>query len=230
MRHRCIAPRDRRQRGLSLVELLIGTALGLLLVACGITVLLIHLRENRALVEHSRLLHDLRSASELIARDLRRAGHWSDAGAGVWTHDPEATSVASNPYAAVESTASTVTLRYSLDSTENQQVDSHEQFGFRLRSGALEMRVGGASWQSMTDVNTMKVTALEFVPHEDTLALGALCGVPCATGDASCPPRQTLRSVIVTITAQSATDARTVRTARTAVRLRNDEITGRCPA
>jgi len=228
---RCgIASHGRRQHGLSLVELLIGTALGLLLVAGGITVLLIQLRDNRALVEHSRLMHDLRSASELIGRDLRRAGHWGDAGAGVWMRDSAAASVASNPYAAVESTAATVTLRYSLDSTENQQVDSHEQFGFRLRSGALEMRVGGASWQSMTDVNTMKVTALEFVPHEDTLALGALCSAPCATGDASCPPRQTLRSVVVTITAQSATDARTVRTARTAVRLRNDEITGRCPA
>jgi len=228
---RCgIASHGRRQHGLSLVELLIGTALGLLLVAGGITVLLIQLRDNRALVEHSRLMHDLRSASELIGRDLRRAGHWGDAGAGVWTREAPATSVASNPYAAVESTAATVTLRYSLDSTENQQVDSHEQFGFRLRSGALEMRVGGASWQSMTDVNTMKLTALEFAPREDTLDLGALCSAPCAAGDTRCPPRQTLRSVIVTITAQSATDARTVRTARTSVRLRNDEITGRCPA
>ena len=229
MRHR-VAPHGRRQRGLSLVELLIGTALGLLLVGCGITVLLIHLRDHRALIEHSRLMHDLRSASELIGRDLRRAGHWGDAGAGVWMREAPATAVAANPYAAVEATAATVTLRYSLDSTENQQVDSHEQFGFRLRSGALEMRVGGASWQSMTDVTTMKVTALAFVPHDDTLDLGALCSAPCATGDASCPPRQTLRSVVVTITAQSATDARTVRTARTAVRLRNDEITGRCPA
>lgn len=230
MRRR-IASRGRRQRGLSLVEMLIGSALGLLLVGCGITVLLIQLRDNRALVEHSRLMHELRSASELIARDLRRAGHWGDAGAGVWTRDSAAAaSVAANPYAAVESTAATVTLRYSLDATENQQVGSHEQFGFRLRSGALEMRVGGASWQSMTDVTTMKVTALEFAPHEDTLDLGALCSAACATGDTSCPPRQTLRSVVVTITAQSATDARTVRTARTAVRLRNDEITGRCPA
>ncbi len=227
---RGVTSHGRRQRGLSLVETLIGTALGLLLVAGGITVLLMHLRENRALVEHSRLMHDLRSASELIARDLRRAGHWGDAGAGVWTREAQATDVATNPYAAFDATASTVTLRYSLDSAENQQVDSNEQFGFRLRSGALEMRVGGASWQSMTDVTTMKVTALEFVPHAVTLDLGALCSAPCASGDASCPPRQTLRSAIVTITAQSATDARTVRTARTAVRLRNDEITGRCPA
>jgi prepilin peptidase dependent protein B len=228
MRRRAV-PRQRRQRGLSLVELLLGSALGLLLVGCGITVLLIQLRENRALVEHSRLMHDLRSASDLITRDLRRSGHWADAGAGVWTRGVTAANVAANPYAAVESTPSTVTLRYSLDSADNHQVDSHEQFGFRLRSGALEMRVGGANWQSMTDVTTMKVTALAFVPHSETLDLGALCSAPCATGDASCPPRQTLRSMVVTITAQSATDARTVRTARTAVRLRNDAITGRCP-
>jgi type IV pilus assembly protein PilW len=76
-----------RQRGLSLIELLIGSALGVLLVGAGISVLLAHLKESRALIEHNRLIQDLRSTTTLIARDLRRAGHWADSGAGVWLRD-----------------------------------------------------------------------------------------------------------------------------------------------
>ena len=223
-----------RQRGLSLVELLIGSALGVLLVGAGIGVLLAQLKESRALAEHNRLIQDLRSTTSLIARDLRRAGHWADSGAGVWLRDapPPDRTVAANPYAAVDTTpapAGALTLRYSRDSVENHSVDSNEQFGFRLRNEAIEMRIGGANWQTMTDASLMKVTALEFTPAETTIDLGALCGADCAADDNACPPRQKLRSVIVTIAARSAADASAVRTARAEVRLRNDEITGRCP-
>jgi type IV pilus assembly protein PilW len=93
-----------RQRGLSLVELLIGSALGVLLVGAGIGVLLAHLKESRALIEHNRLIQDLRSTTSLIARDLRRAGHWAGSGAGVWLRDapPPDRTVAANPYAAID--------------------------------------------------------------------------------------------------------------------------------
>jgi type IV pilus assembly protein PilW len=223
-----------RQRGLSLIELLIGSALGVLLVGAGISVLLAQLKESRALAEHNRLIQDLRSTTSLIARDLHRAGHWADSGAGVWLRDapPPDRTVAANPYAAIDITpapAGALTLRYSRDSVENHSVDSNEQFGFRLRNQVIEMRIGGASWQAMTDANLMKVTALEFTPSETTIDLGALCSADCAAGDTACPPRQKLRSVMVTITARSATDASAVRTSRAEVRLRNDEITGRCP-
>lgn len=223
-----------RQRGLSLIELLIGSALGVLLVGAGIGVLLAHLKESRALIEHNRLIQDLRSTTSLIARDLRRAGHWADSGAGVWLRDapPPDRTVAANPYAAIDTApapAGALTLRYSRDSVENQSIDSNEQFGFRLRNQVIEMRLGGGSWQAMTDASLMKVTALEFTPAETTIDLGALCSADCTEGDAACPPRQTLRSVIVTVAAHSAADASAVRTSRAEVRLRNDEITGRCP-
>jgi len=223
-----------QQRGLSLVELLIGSALGVLLVGAGISVLLAQLKESRALAEHNRLIQDLRSTTGLIARDLRRAGYWADSGAGVWLRDalPPDRTVAANPYATIETTPAptgALTLRYSRDSVENHSVDSNEQFGFRLRNQVIEMRMGGASWQAMTDASLMKVTALEFTPSEATIDLGALCSAGCVAGDTACPPRQKLRSVMVTITARSAADASAVRTARAEVRLRNDEITGRCP-
>ena len=73
------------QRGFTLVELLVGLALALVVVAAGTLLLARQAHEQRALVIEARLMQDLRSTADLVARDLRRAGHWGDAGAGVWT-------------------------------------------------------------------------------------------------------------------------------------------------
>ena len=86
------------QRGLTLVELLVGLALGLLVVASGTLLLTTHLREHRALLLEARLMQDLRTATDLVARDLRRAGHWGAAAAGVWS---PAEAPRANPYAAL---------------------------------------------------------------------------------------------------------------------------------
>ena len=63
-----------RARGISMVELLVGLAVGLFIAAAGVTLMAGNLRENRALMLESRLMQDLRTASDIITRDLRRAG------------------------------------------------------------------------------------------------------------------------------------------------------------
>ena len=70
----------RFQQGLSIVELMIGIAIGLVIVAVALFALTHHLRENRSLLVEARLMQDLRTTSELIARDLRRAGELSQEG------------------------------------------------------------------------------------------------------------------------------------------------------
>jgi len=106
------------QRGLSIVEMLIGLALGLFIVAAGLTLLASNLREHRAVpvLLEARLMQDLCTAADLIVRDLRRAGYWSDATAGVWRTG--ASSVIANPYGAIAPQAATsdaVSFRFSRD-------------------------------------------------------------------------------------------------------------------
>jgi type IV pilus assembly protein PilW len=60
--------------GLSLVELMVGMAIGLLIVAVALLALTHHLRESRSQVTQARLAHDLHAAGDLMLRDLRRAG------------------------------------------------------------------------------------------------------------------------------------------------------------
>jgi type IV pilus assembly protein PilW len=230
-----VNPSAKGQAGMSLVELLIGITLGLFITGAGITAFVVHLRESRALIAQSRLMQDLRAATDLITRDLRRAGYWGDAAAGVWPRDSEtgAGGAASNPYSAMAVSrlaGPAVTFRFSRDAIENGSVDDNEQFGYRLRGGTLELQLSAGRWQAMTDPNAMKITRLEIVPTEQVVDLGDSCRVPCPVPSATCPPRLHVRSVTVTVAARSTTDAASERFVRSSVRLRNDEVTGSCPA
>src|SRR5688572_15814717 len=71
------------QNGLSLVELLVGLALGLFVVAVAATLLAAQTPEQRRLAAEQRLMQDLRTATDVVTRDLRRAGHWGAAASGV---------------------------------------------------------------------------------------------------------------------------------------------------
>ena len=207
------------QRGLSLIELLIGVAIALFIAATGSTLLVGHLRENRALLLETRLTQDLRTAADVITRDLRRAGYWGNAGTGA------------NPYAALAPAAAAsdaVSLRYSMDPTENNVVDSNEQFGFRLRGGAIELQLGAGNWQALTDAGTLTVTAFSVTPEVQDLSLASLCATACATGSTTCPPHQQVRSLAVVITAALVSDNRVVRSVRSNARVRNDAVVGAC--
>ena len=65
----------RLQRGLSMIELMIGVTIALFLTAAGGALLVAQLRESRALLLETRLTQDLRTTVDLIVRDLRSAGY-----------------------------------------------------------------------------------------------------------------------------------------------------------
>ncbi|MEP7296931.1 MAG: prepilin-type N-terminal cleavage/methylation domain-containing protein [Burkholderiales bacterium] len=207
------------QRGLSMIELMIGVAIALFLVASGSTLFVGQLRENRALTLEARLMQDLRTTADVIARDLRRAGYWGAAGTGA------------NPYAALEPVvgpSTTVDLRYSRDAVENNAVDSNEQFGFRLRNGAIELQLGAGNWQAMTDTTTFTVTEFNVTPEVQDLSLESICPHACAAGSTTCPPHQQVRSLRVAITATLLSDTRVVRSLHSNARVRSDAVVGTC--
>ena len=66
--------RRAQQRGLTLVELMVSLAIGLLLTAITLVAMSQHLRENHRLLTEARLTQDLQAVMDLVSRDLRRAG------------------------------------------------------------------------------------------------------------------------------------------------------------
>ena len=219
------------QRGLTLVELMVAIAISLIVIAAALTFLNSHLRESRAVQVELRLMQDLRSAADLIGRDLRRAGHWGNASAGVWQSDAE--TVATNPYAFVTVASNNVAFNFSRDAAENGYLDTNEQFGFRLRAGIVEFLLGNGNWQALTDTNTVSITAFTVTPSVQHVSLDGMCATACSAADsasATCPPQQDIRSLNVALTGQSATDVKVKRNVENTVRLRNDAITGKCSA
>jgi type IV pilus assembly protein PilW len=219
----------RRSRGLSIVELLVGTAVGLVVVAAATTVVTRHARENRSAAIEARLVQDLRTAADIIARDLRRAGYWGASASGVRGDDGNP--VLLNPYALVApdtSASDAVRLSFSRDAGENGVVDGNERFGFRLRNGAIELQLGDGNWQALTDPATLSVVAFEVEPRTEETNLERFCAEPCLAGSLTCPPRLQVRSFAVAIEARAVADPAVRRSVLAGARLRNDAVVGRC--
>ena len=205
-------------RGFTIVELLVGLALGLLVTAAAASLVLTHLREHRALWLQSRLMQDLRVAADMVTRELRRAGYWSDA-----------TVATANPHATFDTSAVDTVYSYSHDTPGAPGVDAGEQLGFRLRHGAIEMMLGRGNWQALTDSGSVSITAFTVTPDAQELPLQGFCSKPCPADVPGCGPKQVVRSLAVLIRGRSIDDATVARTVTARVRLRNDTIVGACP-
>jgi type IV pilus assembly protein PilW len=217
----------RFQQGLSVVELMVGIAIGLVVAAAALSLLARHLHENRSLLVEARLLQDLRTTTDLMARDLRRAGYWGHAAQAIWR---ESATPQANPHATL-SAQDTVRFSYSretADDADDNAVDTPEAFGYRLQNGAIEMQLGAGGWQAMTDPGTMTVVGLSVTPQLTEISLEGACPRPCASGSSACPPRQQVRSVAVQIDVRSTTQPPLLRSTQARVRLRNDAIVGAC--
>jgi prepilin peptidase dependent protein B len=220
----------RRQRGLSMIELLVGTAIGLIVVAAAGSVVAAHQVAARRAELEARLMQDLRGAAELVGRDLRRAGHWVAAASGVRRGDDVG---AANPHAAIAPTSAasdTVALSFSSGAGDPMTLDDAERFGFRLRNGAIEMQLGARNWQALSDPGTVVVTAFSVVPRVDESDLSTFCDKPCAAASPTCPPRLQIRGFAIALAGRSTIDPAVTRALERSVRVRNDVVVGSCEA
>jgi prepilin peptidase dependent protein B len=216
------------ERGVSLIELMVGTAVGLLVAAAAGSVLATQHSAAQRVQSEARLMQDLRATAELVGRDLRRAGHWSAAASGVRS-DGEAALV--NPHATIapaSAASDAVTLSFSLDGGDATSVADNERFGFRLRTGTVEVQLGARNWQALNDPLTLVVTSFQVEPRSDEVTLAAFCDLPCAAGSTTCPPRQQVRSFVIALAGRAPRDSQVTRVLRTTVRSRNDAVTGSC--
>lgn len=222
----------RRQRGLSIVELLVGIAVGLVVVAAATIMVAAQLADNRRLLLETQIQQDLRTTADLIARDLRRAGFWYDAPRGT-AAGGAALGMLPNPYAAVApadgaASAAELTYVYAHPSrtADDNVVNDDEVYGFRLRNGVVESQLGRGNWQALTDAAALKVTRFLVTAHQESTPLP--CPRACSPGGTPCPPVQSVRAYTIDIAGQATSDAEVRRSVRSHVRLRNDLVVGEC--
>jgi prepilin peptidase dependent protein B len=173
-------------RGLTLVELLVATTVGLFVVS-GISQVMLHaLATQKQAASTLQVTQQLRAAADVMQRDMRRAGHWQAASQGV------ALAPRANVYQSVTPTptdgrSTHVGYAYSRDEDgEDDRINAgggrNERFGFDVVDGVLRSRVGGA-FQALTDPGTVVVSALHATPRVVEISLGRACAAhgrsPC---------------------------------------------------
>lgn len=219
----------KRQRGVSLVELLVGVAIGLIVVAAAAMVVGTQLSENRRLLLETQVQQDLRAAADMVARELRRAGRRElDSGTlqGVWLAegDTPATSALSD---VVVTSGTQVNFKYF-------RAFGDTNFGFKRDGNSLETHLGGntdGTWQELTDANTVKVTAFSITERGEPAAtpIKIVCPALCADGTSNCWPTMKVRELVVSLTGEPVGNSTMSRTVVSRVRLRNDAPSGVCP-
>ncbi len=225
--------RSRRaaMRGLSLVELMVGVAVSLFVVAAAALLVSSQLSDNRRLLLETQLQQDLRATADIVTRELRRSSYWADARSGVPA--PSLGQVTSNPMVALAvSTPASSTVHY-----KYQRASGTQAFGFRLNDTGVIAAcqsdgsgTGGlcSEWQELTDRNTVRITEFRIdqrvgnTANDDALTLP--CPYPCADGTGNCWPKVSVRELTIVITGQSRNDANVQRTLSSSVRVRNDQV------
>ena len=232
----------KRERGLSIVELLVGVAVGLFIVGGATKLFVDYLIGTRNSLVEVRLQQELRAAADLVARDLRRAGYWRSATTGVWS--ATTTTIATNPYNVI--TTPTNEIVYSYDKGSGASAPSAAEIaGFRLvaSTGVLEANLG-STYQPITDPATANVTAFTVTTTAlNPVELYQTC--PCLTkgsctlamfqpAAASAPagsrwltrPVLSIQQYTIKIAGESRVDSRVKREITETVRVRNDKFTG----
>lgn len=215
------APPTARQRGMSLVELMVGIAVGLFVVAGATAIVGGQLGDTRRLLAETQLQQDLRAAADIIVRDLRRAGYTTSGqvfvdgdGSGP---SQQNTAIGMTPTTPDE-TVDTVTYSYV------RAVNQTGPFGFRKSGAVIQSYLGaGPGWQDLTDSRILSVQDFSITPRI-VASTTVPCPKNCPDGTTACWPTISVRELDISITASSKADANVVRSFSATVRLRNDRV------
>lgn len=209
-------------RGLSLVELMVGIAIGLFIVAAATVLVAGQLGENRRLMLDTQLQQDLRATADIITRELRRvnADRFPEL---LVAHPtvPAKVNAFTNPLFMTPSASgvhTAVAFGYQRDTEFGPW-----GFQFDAAAGVIRTQLGAVGWQDLTDRNVMNVTAFSIqIEREPAQVLP--CPRLCATNDTSCWPALQVLNYRLEITAQSRADPTITRRIRSVVRPRNDWV------
>lgn len=234
--------RTPRQRGVTLIELMIASAIGLITIAAVITVYAATARHSTEQLQAAHLHQQLFGLLHLIGTDIRRAGYWR--------FDTSTQSASDNPFMTGENRLraqaypderdnSCILFAYDLDKdgrvgigrcnsgscSDGTDADNVEQFGFRLRNFSVQSRYGGNGvacdngyWQTLNEED-IEITRLSFEILESCVDL-INSDSPCTNNS----PRLTHRAVSVELAGQLVNKPETMTQLGRWIIVRNDAL------
>lgn len=205
---------NKKQQGLSLIELMIGLTIGLILTGIVLKIYITSVKSSSDNLNITMLNQELRSLLHLIDHDVRRAGFWAAVpGTDDLSTDPFMSSPNDLNISATTGEAANSCITYSYDLDKDKLVDvgtsataapfnaapydsgNIEQYGFRLNGTSVEMRTGLASAsESSFDCNSgawtgvtdsnTEITGLDF--NLTTQYLNVTNGAACSPATTNC--------------------------------------------
>lgn len=156
----------RNEAGISLLETLIAMALGLLVLAGVLQLTNQLVAGNTAMIQVTRLEQDARTVIDIIVQDLRRAGHFPEAGSELGDmhrflqNQPTAPLIDGEAMRTGKAGAS---IAYAYRETDGKLIQA--RFAHDAKAGTVQMHTGSASApETITDPAFMVVAALSFQP------------------------------------------------------------------
>ena len=223
--------RARHPRGLSIVELLVGITIGLFILAGAVVVATDQIVDNRRLLLETQVQQDMRSAMDIIVRDIRRSGFSHGA------RNLPTVGVPTTPYA-YQSAGSVpsedlgnLEYTYSTAVNDNGTADPADPSdwpdfrGVRRQGDAIQVRLGWNNWQPLTDTEVLKITSFTAEATPVAVDLPVCASPPCA-GSGGCAGNASLVTNTITLTMKGVArhDPRVERTLVANVRVRNDSL------
>ncbi|NRF70904.1 hypothetical protein HLB44_28250 [Aquincola sp. S2] len=224
--HRSRAGRTHRVSGLSIVELLVGIAVGLFVLAGATMVASNQISDNKRLLLETQIQQDMRAAMDIIVRDIRRSGFSFHA------DRPQAVGGAVpvlNGYspAGVLNAGTELEYTYSQETTasENNVADPDDFRGFRLQGEAIQVQLGQGKFQALTDPSVVRITTFTAIPAVTVLNLPT-CPAPgpCPSANACGNQRIETRNIVLVMVGQALNDPSVQRRIDATVRVRNDRV------
>jgi type IV pilus assembly protein PilW len=212
---------------MSLVELMIGSVLGLLVSAMVITMFTSVLGSNQQALSTIRLNQELRNAMDMMVHDIRRAGYWSG------------TTVADNPYASiakgsVQNVQAGVFLRASPTNfitagtgdcvVMGYQGDGDSEADRRLSVYYLDSGTIWSLWEAITSAAAAAGVDCSDtgarLTDEDTINISSLVFTPLPS--AASYATESAKGIRITLTGNAISDPRIETTIENEVKIRNE--------
>lgn len=212
--------RRQGQGGMSIVELMVGVAVGLMVTAAASLLMSGQLVENRRLAIETQMQQDLRAAMDIMSRELRRSGSNGEVQvlSSIWY--PGGPSAGRND-TADDLVLSTTQINYWYTTPDSLS----GPFGYK-KDGTVLRTFLGETWQELTDPNIMSVTAFtpSFSAEPTSAAIVLPCPKLCPDGTTACWPKHQVRTARLDVEAQAKRDSTVKRAISGSVRLRNDYV------
>lgn len=213
----------KHQKGVTLLELLIGMALSGVVIASSVLGINSINKSTAINMKTRQLEYATHTLISIMASDIRRAGYWASA------IDDVGTGANTNPFmdaGDITTTTNCILFSYDLDKDGSlptlNDANGDERFGYRLSGNTIQARPlshttfacddAADEWVDITDPNYINVTGFTVTssPVDVTLDTSGT---------------MTIRNITLAITAELTDDASISRTVSKQIRVRNDKFT-----